>query len=118
MALNLFNYLFYFVVGGLVVSIVVFLEESGYTLLSRIALLFPIITWVSYLFIGNFGTPQQVADSAKFVLFGTIVAWIPYMLSIIYLSPRLGVDHAILVALIVFIAIASIYSYVYYNVKI
>ena len=118
MAVDMFQYLFYFLVGGLVVSAVVFFEESGYTTLSRIAILFPVVTWLSYLFIGNFGTPQQVADSATYVLFGTIVAWIPYMASIVYFAPKFGVEKAIIIALAVFVVLAAIFSYVYYKIKI
>jgi len=117
MALDLLRYLFYFIIGGLVVSTVVFFEESGYTFLSRIAMLFPILTWLSYLFIGDFGTPQQISEHATFVLLGTIVSWIPYMYSIIYFAPKLGVLKAIGVAFVVFLILASIFSYAYYKIK-
>ena len=117
MAIDPLHYLFYFVVGGLVVSGVVFFEESGFTILSRIAMLFPVVSWLSYLFISDFGTPQQIAEHANFVLFGTIVAWIPYMYSIIYFAPKFGVAKAIGIALVVFLISAALFSYAYYKIR-
>jgi uncharacterized membrane protein (GlpM family) len=107
------KYLLYFVTGGVITSVIVSLEESGMPLPSRLAALFPVFTWVSYLFLGQTETPQQIASHAKFVLAGTIVSWIPYMLSIIYLSPRIGVYKAIAVSVVLFIIIALIFSYLY-----
>ena len=107
------SYVLYFVIGGLITTLIVVLEESGLTLLSRLAALFPVFTWIAYLFIGGFGTAQQVSEHAKFVLIGTIFSWIPYMLTIVYLAPKLGVHKAVLIAIGVFVVIALIYSYVY-----
>jgi len=112
--MQLANYLFYFMAGGAVVTAVVALEESGLTMLSRLAALFPIITWLSYLFIGQFAAPQQVADHATFVLFGTLVSWVPYMATIIYFSPRVGVLKAVALALAVFVVIAAIFTRFYF----
>ena len=109
------RYLLYFITGGLITTAIIALEESGMTLLSRLAALFPVFTWVAYFFIGQFGTAQQVADHAKFVLIGTIVSWIPYMLSIIYFAPKLGVYKAVAIAISVFVFVALTFSYIYLN---
>ena len=82
-------------------------------LLSRIAALFPVFTWLTYFFLGRFSLPQNVASHAKFVLIGAIVSWIPYMLSIICLSPRIGVTKAIIVSIIIFLVVALLFSLVY-----
>ena len=107
------KYLLYFLTGGIISTVIVTLEESGMPLLSRLAALFPVFTWVAYLFIGQFGTGQQVADHAKFVLVGTIVSWIPYMFSIIYFAPRIGVYKALVISLLLFVVVALIFSYFY-----
>ena len=65
------KYLLYFVTGGIITTAIVSLEESGMPLLSRLATLFPVFTWLSYLFLGQTETPQQIASHAKFVLTGT-----------------------------------------------
>lgn len=106
------EYLFYFVIGGLITTLIVILERAGLGLLSRLAALFPIFTWLAYLFIG---TPKEVVSHAKFVLLGTLFAWVPYMLTIIYLSSKIGVYRAVLAAIAVFIITALIFSYLYYK---
>ncbi len=111
------EYVFYFVVGGSVTLAVVLFEEYGSFTLSRLAALFPIVTWLSYLFIANsFGTAHQVASHAEFVLTGTIFSWIPYMGTIIYLSPKIGVTKAVMSAIGVFFITALIFTYVYYHI--
>lgn len=103
----------YFFIGGSVTTLIVALEESGLPWLSYIATLFPVFTWISYLFIGTNSNGTAVVSNAKFVLIGTVVAWIPYMLSIIYFTPKLGVTKAILISIGVFLAIASAYVLIY-----
>ena len=107
------KYPFYFITGGVVTTAIVALEESGMPLLSRLAALFPVFTWLAYLFIGSQGAAQEVAAHAKFVLTGTIVSWIPYMLCIIYFAPRLGVTKAVLVSIAVFVVVALAFTDIY-----
>ena len=114
--MDISKYLLYFLTGGVITTIIVGFEESGFTLISRIAALFPVFTWIAYLFIGNSGTAQQISEHAKFVLLGTILSWIPYMLAIIYLTPKIGVNKSILIAIGVFLVISLIYSYVYFKI--
>ena len=114
--MDILRYFFYFVVGGMITTIIVGFEQSGFTLISRIAALFPVFTWIAYLFIGSSGTAQQVSEHAKFVLLGTMVSWIPYMLAIIYLTPKIGVNKSILIAIGIFLVISLIYSYVYFKI--
>lgn len=103
------EYLFAFLVGGVVTTLITYLEISGLPLLSGLAALFPIFTWLSYLFIGNLDGPNAVSRHSLFVLLGTIVAWIPYMFVIYFLAPRLGSGKAILLGLAVFIVLATIF---------
>ena len=110
------DYILYFVTGGIITTAIVALEESGMPLLSRLAALFPVFTWIAYLFLGQSESGQQIAEHAKFVLLGTIVSWIPYMLTIIYFAPRIDVTQAILLAVGVFIVVASLFSYFYFKV--
>ena len=112
------RYAFYFVVGGAVTVTIVGLEEFGSTLFSRLAALFPVFTWLAYLFIGGFGTAKQVSEHATFVLFGTIFSWIPYMATIVLLSPKIGVHKAVLSAIGVFLVIALVYIYAYYHISV
>lgn len=108
------TYLFAFLSGGSITLAVVALEVNGFTLLSRLALLFPVTTWISYLFIADaLGGETAVSKSALFVLMGTFVAWVPYMFIIYYFSPKIGVHRAVGLAIIVFVILALIFSAVY-----
>ena len=113
--MDLKRFLVYFVIGGFVTTTIVTLEEIGMPLLSRLAALFPVFTWLPYLFIGQFGSAEQVSSHAKFVLIGSLISWIPYMLSIIYLAPKIGVYRALLISLLLFTVIALIFSFIYLN---
>jgi uncharacterized membrane protein (GlpM family) len=107
------KYVLYFTIGGIVTTTIIALEESGLPLLSRLATLFPVFTWLSYLFLGQTESTQQITDHAKFVLTGTIVSWIPYMLAIIILTPKIGTTKAIIASIIIFTIIALTFSYFY-----
>ncbi|VVB70538.1 GlpM protein [uncultured archaeon] len=111
---KLTDYLIYFLIGGTVTVLITGLEETGMPYLSGIATLFPVFTWVSYLFIGANGNNDAVVQNANFVLWGTIVSWIPYMITIIYFTPKLGVNKAILVSMGVFLAFAAVYILLYH----
>ena len=105
----MFTYFFTFLVGGAITTAIVYFEASGFPLLSRLAALVPVFTWLSYLFIGEISGPKEVSSHALFVLLGTLVAWVPYMLAIYFLAPKIGSVKAILTGVIVFIALASIF---------
>ncbi|EKD57117.1 MAG: hypothetical protein ACD_57C00402G0001, partial [uncultured bacterium] len=89
-------YLLYFVVGGIVTTVIVALEESGYRTISGIAALVPVFTLVSYYFIGASKNGMAVSQHSQFVLCGTLVAWVPYMAVVALAAPRWGANKAIL----------------------
>ncbi|MFA6365472.1 MAG: hypothetical protein WCW78_03665 [Candidatus Paceibacterota bacterium] len=103
------EYIFAFLVGGALTALITYFEASGFPLLSRLAALFPIFTWLSYLFIGKLSGAEAVSKHALFVLLGTIVSWLPYMLVIYYFAPKIGSDKAILLGLAVFVVLALIF---------
>ncbi|MFA6301323.1 MAG: hypothetical protein WC609_03160 [Candidatus Paceibacterota bacterium] len=98
--------LIYFITGGLFTALIVFLEESGFRLWSGLATLVPVFTLVSYVFIGQSQGGLAVSQHAKFVLWGTVVSWIPYMIAIIYLAPKIGPHKAIILGLGIFFVLA------------
>ncbi len=103
------NLVIYFITGGLFTTLIVFLEESGLRLWSGLAALIPVFTLVSYVFIGHSQGGLAVSEHAKFVLWGTIVSWIPYMITVIYLAPKIGPNKAIAVGIIVFFILAAVF---------
>ncbi len=107
--MNILNLAIYFITGGLFTVIIVALEESGQRVLSGFATLMPVFTIVAYLFIGQTRGGKAVGEHAKFVLVGTLISWVPYMLAVAYLSPRIGPHKAILTGFAIFFALALIY---------
>lgn len=103
------NIIIYFLTGGIVTTLIVLLEESGMRLWSGFAALVPIFTLVSYVFIGESKGGLAVSKHSLFVLFGTLAAWVPYMLIVAWLSPHMPVNKSIGIGLIVFFILAAIY---------
>ena len=109
----MFDYFFSFIVGGTVTALITYFELSGFPLLSRLAALLPVFTWLSYLFIGNVSGGEAVSKHSLFVLLGTIFSWVPYMFVIYYFAPRIGTTKAVILGLVVFIILASIFIKIY-----
>ncbi len=100
------NVLIYFLAGGAVTTAIVLLEESGFRLLSGLATLMPVFTLIAYLFVGQSQGGAALSEHAKLVLIGTLVAWVPYMLVIIWLAPHWGTYRTIGIGLAVFFVLA------------
>lgn len=109
------SYLIYFLTGGIFTVLIVALEENGSRLLSGFATLMPVFTLVAYIFIGQKSGGKTVGQHAWFVLIGTIVSWIPYMILVAYLAPRIGPKWGILAGLLGFFVLASIYLLIVYH---
>ena len=100
----------YFLTGGIITVLIVLLEKSGYRLLSGLFTLMPVFTLVSYIFIGEGkGGGVAVGKHSQFVLIGTILTWIPYMVVIGYLAPKIGAPKAIAIGMGVFSILALIF---------
>ena len=107
--MKLSSLVIYFVTGGLFTTIIVALEESGHRTLSGLATLIPVVTLVADVVIGESGGGGAVGQHAKWVLAGTMVSWVPYMLTIAWLAPKVGSQRAILAGLAVFFVLALVY---------
>ncbi len=111
------SYLIYFLTGGIFTVLIVALEESGFRLLSGFATLMPVFTLVAYIFIGESRGGAAVGQHALFVLIGTIISWVPYMLLVAYLSPKFGPRLGIAVGLAGFFVLAAIYLAVVFRFR-
>ncbi|HLW79177.1 MAG TPA: hypothetical protein VKU44_06210 [Terriglobia bacterium] len=109
------SYLVYFLTGGIFTVLIVALEENGSRLLSGFATLMPVFTLVAYIFIGESRGGKAVGQHSWFVLTGTIVSWVPYMILIAYLAPRIGPKRAIGAGLAGFFVCAAIYLGIVYH---
>lgn len=103
------DYIIYFLTGGIVTVIIVAFEENGSFLISGFATLMPVFTLVAYIFIGETKGGAAVGRHAWFVLIGTIVSWVPYMVVVATLAPHIGANKAIVAGLIVFAVFSITY---------
>ena len=103
----------YFLTGGIITVLIVLLEKSGYRLISGLFTLIPVFTLVSYIFIGEGkGGGVAVSKHSQFVLIGTVLTWIPYMLVIGYLASKIGANKAIAVGMSVFTILALVFVFI------
>ncbi len=109
------SYILYFLTGGIFTTLIVAAEESGYRMLSGFATLMPVFTLVAYAFIGETSGPRAVSENAWFVLAGTLVSWVPYMMIVAYVAPRYGSRIAIGAGLAGFFILAAIYLLIVYH---
>ncbi len=109
------SYIVYFLTGGIFTVLIVALEENGSRLLSGFATLIPIFTLIAYIFIGESKGGGAVGQHAWFVLVGTLVSWIPYMIVVAILAPRVGSRPAIVAGLATFFILAAIYLGIVYR---
>jgi uncharacterized membrane protein (GlpM family) len=107
--MNVKNILIYFITGGVVTTLIVMLEESGLRIWSGLATLMPVFTLISYFFIGHSRGGNALGQHAWFVLVGTLVAWVPYMVTVALLSPHMPSNKAIGIGLGVFLFLAAMY---------
>jgi len=106
------QYLLYFLVGGTVVTAISLLAERGHPLLAGVVTLFPSITLISFYFIGRSAGNEAVAATAKSCLISLSI-WVPYVLTVIWLSPRIGTNKALVIGVLIFIILA--FALVYAN---
>src|SRR5579863_9405167 len=101
------NILIYFVTGGIVTTAIVLLEDSNLPLLSGLATLMPVFTLIAYLFVGESRGGRALGEHAQLVLVGTLVAWVPYMVTVIVMAPHYSTYKSIGAGLAVFFVCAT-----------
>lgn len=117
MLTQLKSYLIYFLTGGIVTVLIVGLEQSDNRILSGLAAIVPVFTLVAYVFIGQTEGGAAVSQHAWLVLFGTLASWVPYMVAVALLSPKIGPQRAILVGLATFLVCALSYLGIVWRLK-
>lgn len=117
MTLNFFDIALYFITGGTSVALAVGLARLGYPVLSAMAVLFPAATLISLIFIGAQVSDAAVVTNAKQFLVINFVAWVPYVASVVLLTPRLGYVPAMAVGVTIFTTLALAWFYINQTLK-
>lgn len=106
------KYLFYFIIGGTIVSLVTYLAGNAKGLLAAFFANLPVITLITFLTIYSEAGEEAVVEYAKgFIIM--LFPWLAYIFSVIFLTQRLGLMPSL------FIGLASyfILSYIIINIK-
>jgi hypothetical protein len=95
----------YFVIGGLIVSVVTYFGSRGKSDLAVFIAFFPgtsVITVVTIYLGGGAGVAVSYARSMLILL----PAWVLYVLGILFLLPRLGLALSLVISVVVYTAAA------------
>ena len=95
----------YFIIGGLIVSVVTYFGSQGKSDLAVFIAFFPgtsLITVVTIYLAGGTGATISYARSMLLLL----PAWVLYVLGILFLLPRLGLALSLVISVVVYAAAA------------
>jgi uncharacterized membrane protein (GlpM family) len=95
----------YFVIGGLVVSLVTYFGSQGESQLAVFIAFLPATTLITLITIYLGGGTGAAVSYARSMLI-LLPAWVLYVLGVIFLLPRLGLAVSMVVSVAVYVAAA------------
>jgi len=99
------KYLFYFLIGGTVVSVVTYYASHSRTLVAAFIANLPVMTLITFLMIYREAGEAAVVPYAKGLLI-MLVPWLLYILTVVFMTPLMGVVVSLLTGLTFYLAIA------------
>ena len=99
------KYLFYFLIGGTVVSVVTYYASHARTLLAAFFANLPVMTLLTFLMIYREAGEAAVVPYAKGLLV-MLVPWLCYIFTVVLMTPRIGVGPSLLAGLSFYLAVA------------
>jgi uncharacterized membrane protein (GlpM family) len=84
------EYLGYFVIGGLIVSLTTYFGAKGQGFLAAFVSQFPSVTVLTFVLIYRAGGKAPVITYAKSFLY-TVPPWVLYVLTVVLLCDRIGI---------------------------
>ncbi|MFN3532515.1 MAG: DUF3147 domain-containing protein [Candidatus Brocadia sp.] len=109
--MQLKNFIFHFMLGGTIVSVVTFMGSQGKGLLAAFVATFPTMTVLTFTLIYSKAGQSATVNYAKGLLLMT-PPWIIYVLCLIFLLPRLGFVKSLIVGVLTYMILAGIISFV------
>lgn len=114
--MQLKNFVFYFMLGGSIVSAVILLGSQGRGLLAAFVATFPTMTILTFALIHSKAGQAATVDYAKGLLFMT-PPWIIYVLCLIMLLPRWGFLKSLIIGVLTYIILAGVVSIIIKHLK-
>jgi len=99
------KYLLYFLIGGLVVSIVTYFASHAKGLLAAFLANLPVITMITFLTI-YFESGQKSVISYAQGLIIMLFPWLAYIFTVIFLTKRLGLIPSLIIGISLYILCA------------
>lgn len=99
------RYFLYFFLGGTITSVVAYLANNSKGFLAAFINTLP-ITSVSMFLIIYFSTGQDAVLSYARGLVIMLLPWIFYVLSVIFLTPKISFFYSLLIGLVLFVVIS------------
>ena len=99
------KYLFYFLIGGTVVSVVTYYASHSRTLVAAFIANLPVMTLITFLMIYREAGEAAVVPYAKGLLI-MLVPWLLYIFTVVFMTPLMGVVVSLLTGLTFYLAIA------------
>ena len=84
------EYIGYFIIGGVIVSLTTYFGAKGQGFLAAFVSQFPSLTVLTFLLIYRAGGKMPVISYAKSFIY-TIPPWILYVLTVVFLCDRIGI---------------------------
>jgi uncharacterized membrane protein (GlpM family) len=97
------KYLFYFLIGGTVVSVVTYYASHSRTLVAAFIANLPAMTLITFLMIYREAGEAAVVPYAKGLII-MLVPWLLYIFSVVFMTPRIGVVASLLAGLTFYVA--------------
>jgi uncharacterized membrane protein (GlpM family) len=99
------KYLFYFIIGGTIISVVTYLANHAKGLLAASIANLPVITLITFLAVYTESGSNAVISYAEGLLI-MLIPWLAYIFSVIGLSNRLGFIPSLLLGVSLYLLIA------------
>ncbi len=99
------KYLFYFLIGGTVVSVVTYYASHSRTLFAAFVANLPVMTVITFLMIYREAGEAAVVPYAKGLLI-MLVPWLLFIFTVLIMTPRIGIFPSLLTGFTFYLAIA------------
>ena len=96
------EYIGYFIIGGLIVSLTTYFGAKGQGFLAAFVSQFPSLTVLTFLLIYRAGGKMPVIDYAKSFIY-TIPPWILYVLAVVFLCDRIGIWWSLAIGIALYV---------------
>lgn len=105
------RYFLYFLISGFVVTCAALLAERDKAFLGGLLMVLPNMSLIAFYFINKVSSPSSTMIALKSSLLGTIIVWPAYMLVLMFLIPKIGVNKSLITGFVASIIMAIFFIF-------